>query len=132
MSLIEKRQKIRFNEQWQDISFDSVKHTREIVPSLLNLDIPLGPKYEKRNRLLVNAPRFLSKGPVVCEFCEMNNTVNHVLLECDRFLGLRAEIMELFRENNHEFNLKNILDVYPPKVLRRPILKFINGLLENI
>ena len=132
VSLIEKRQKIRFNEQWQDISFDSVKHTREIVPSLLNLDIPLGPKYEKRNRLLVNAPRFLSKGPVECEFCEMNNTVNHVLLECDRFLGLRAEIMELFRENNHEFNLKNILDVYPPKVLRRPILKFINGLLENI
>ena len=132
VSLIEKRQKIKFNQQWQDSSFNSVKHTREIVSSLLNIDIQLGPKYEKLNRLLVNAPRFLSKGAVLCDFCEINKTVKHVLLECDRFIGNRAEILDTFREHNQEFSLKNILAVKPPKSLIRTILKYINGLRENI
>ena len=131
VSLFEKRQKIQANKQWQDSSFDSVKHTREIIPSILNVNIPLGKKYEKRNRLLVNAPRFLSKGAIICEFCKKNQTVNHVLLECDRFIGLRAEITTTFREHNFEFCLKNILAVKPPNELRRPILKFINKISET-
>ena len=107
-------------------------HTRDIVPSLFKLDIPLGKQYEKRNRLLVNAPRFLSKGPVMCDFCEVDRTVKHVLLECDYFIGNRQEIKDIFNGQKKEFNLKNILDVKLTKALKRPILKFINGLMENI
>ena len=131
-SLFEKRQKIQANRQWQDSSFDSVKHTREMIPSILNVNIPLGKKFEKRNRLLVNAPRFLSKGAIICEFCEKNQTVSHVLLECDRYIGYRAEIIDTFREHNHTFCLENILAVKPPNELRLPILKFINELLDDI
>ena len=131
-SLIVKRQQIKRNRQWQHLQFDSVKHTREIVPSLLNFNISLGNQYEKRNRLLVNAPRFLSKGPINCDFCEVNKTVKHVLLECDLFIGNRDYIIGMFRDQNTEFNLKDILDVKPLKTLRRPILKYINGIMENI
>ena len=132
ISLIGKRQNIKTNREWQDLSSSSIMHTRDIVPSLFKLDIPLGKQYEKRNRLLVNAPRFLSKGPVMCDFCEVDRTVKHVLLECDYFIGNRQEIKDIFIGQKSEFNLKNILDVKPPKALKRPILKFINGLMENI
>ena len=131
-SLFEKRKKIKANRQWQASSFDSIQHTRKMIPSILNVNIPLGKKYEKRNRLLVNAPRFLSKGVVICECCEKNKTVSHVLLECDRFIGLRAKIIDTFREHNHTFCLENILAVKPPNELRLPILKFINELLDDI
>ena len=66
------------------------------------------------------------------EFWEKNKTVSHVLLECDRFIGLRAKIIDTFREHNHTFCLENILAVKPPNELRLPILKFINELLDDI
>ena len=67
---------------------------------------------------------------LICEFCEKNQTVSHVLLECDRYIGYRAEIIDTFREHNYEFCLKNMLAVKPPNDLRRPILKFINQINE--
>ena len=131
-NLIKKRQKLRANVVWQASTSKSVKHMREIVPSVFDNNIPLNRQYERRNRLLVNAPKFLSKGPVTCEFCRTDKNVQHVLLHCDLSIGYREDLKRTFNKYNHAFNLNTLLAPNPPSELKSPILNYINELVEDI
>ena len=131
-NLIEKRQKLKANSQWQGSSSNSVHFMRNIVPSLLDTKISLSKQFERRNRLLVNAPKFLAKGPVACDFCNTNKTVEHVLLYCDKSIGHREELKTLFNKNNVPFNLQTLLAPTPHKNLTNSIINFISDIVEEI
>ena len=132
LNLIEKRQRLKANNKWQESRSNSVNFMRNIMPSLLDAKISLSKQFERRNRLLVNAPRFLAKGPVACDFCNTNKTVEHILLSCDKSIGHREELKTLFRKNNVTFNLQTLLAPTPHKNLINPIINFINDITEEI
>ena len=131
-NLIKSRLKIKQNSKWQESESSSVKHMRETVPSLLEVKIPLNKKFEKRNRLLVNAPRFLAKGPVACDFCQTDKTVEHILLHCDKSIGIREEVRHSLYKYGFPLNMKTLLAFNPPREIESQILDYINKIIEDI
>ena len=112
----------------------SVAHMRAIVPKPFTAKIPLGKKFIKRNRLLVNRPAFYALRDERCEICGKEQTPEHMIMHCVRLNTQRSYLEKSFRREGVPFSLNNILNPNPPTGLLYPILKYIDSidLVESI
>ena len=115
------------NEIWQNENHIS----REHIPSIRHGKYPLSKEFRNRNRLIMNKPFCMLKSNPTCEVCQTNLSVQHILIDCVMHGQERDILKGVYKDNNIEFTVRNILDLKQPPNIQRHSIAFINS-LEDI
>ncbi|KAK2712453.1 hypothetical protein QYM36_011219 [Artemia franciscana] len=67
-----------------------------------------------------------------CEFCDVEETIEHLLLECDRYASERKEIVEFFRVRSIKPSVYHILGGLTTSEDKVQILQLVTKYLEEI
>ena len=129
-ALIKQRRKIIYDREWKK----SDCFTRRLIPTIKHPKIPMGGKYEKRTRLILNNPIWKAKNRKnnKCECGNTEKTVEHVLIHCTRHDVDRGIIRRQYQNHNLQLTIENILSTNQKSNITDINLKYINNLKELI
>ena len=129
-ALIKQRRKIIYDREWKK----SDCFTRRLIPTIKHPKIPMGGKYEKRTRLILNNPIWKAKNRKnnKCECGNTEKTVEHVLIHCTRHDVDRGIIRRQYQNHDLQLTIENILSTNQKSNITDINLKYINNLKELI
>ena len=123
---------LKWNKRWTEEQHG--KFTKIIMPTVRNGKV----KYHCRGalaritRLRLGNPYFIAKRDEICDSCNQDKTIEHVLLECPTHDRQREKVRNIYRQFNLDLSIFNLLNTKAKGTIEKANLDFINSIEEPI